>query len=126
MMLQILHLKAQNKSITYKDLNNQTFLSLSNNAYFQFQNLKGLIKEYSKGKWTYDSLKKQYHLTEIGYSTLNENRFISQKAPKFPYKTATRTTIFAIEDQKLKFIHQEIEPKDAVFQNAFQGDFFIH
>ena len=123
--MQILNVKAQNTAIKYEDSKNETILTLSTNSFFQFQNLKGLIKEYSRGKWMYDNVKKQYILTEIGYSTLDENSFISQKAPKFPYKSATRTTILQIEDQKLNIIHQEIEPKEAIFENDLKADFFI-
>ena len=119
--LQTGFLFAQVKTGNYSNDEFNLKLNLTENNFFHFQNLNGLIKEYVRGEWKSEG--NQLILIETAHSEKSENKHSNRKAPKFDYTTAKRKTMYTIDGNKLIFVNQEIEPKHAEFQNQLFGNF---
>jgi len=118
-ILNIYPIFAQNS--VYSNQKEETKLVLTENNFFQFQNLKGLIKEYNRGEWSKNG--NQIILKESAHSEKNSNQHSIRKVPKFDYTTAKRTTIYNIVANQLVFVEQKIEPAQARFLSPLFGDF---
>lgn len=112
---------AQLQSNSFKNDELNLKLELSNNHFFYFQNLNGLIKEYVRGEWKIDGNK--LILTESYHSEKAENKHSIRKAPKFDYTTAKRETIYTISGDNLIFFSQKTEPVQAKFEYQLFGNF---
>lgn len=104
---------AQNEKKSYSNTAQQTVLNLTDNNYFSYQDLSGLIKNYTRGEWKQE--KYQIILTETFHSPIAENDYSIKKAPKFDYKTGTKRSIFKIDENQLILISEETEPENAIF-----------
>ena len=110
---------AQSKKKSYVNTQQQTILKLNDNNYFNYQDLSGLIKNYTRGEWKQEN--NQLVLIEKFYSDKNINDYSIRKAPKFDYTIGKRISFFKIDGNQLILVNQEIYPEHAIFPAKLSG-----
>lgn len=105
---------AQVKTGTYRSKDQNNRLTLTDNNFFSYQDLNGLMKNYLRGEWKIEN--NQLILMESYHSDIKENNHSLRKTPKFDYKTAQRISFYSINGNQLTLINQEINPKGAKFE----------